>query len=135
MESIQLNHKIFKTAASDAVNLAAINQTDSSTNAPYTIPYTEIMLCEYCHLVNSLAKLDNAQLQGIQGEVDKVLSKLNEWLDKTGSTNAVELFSALRHLKQKANTLTKQISQKSSIIDSKTNRLMLAAGSYSVKTQ
>lgn len=143
MDTVHLNHRIFKTAASAVANLASAHQVepDTSTSSSYPIPYTEIMLCEYYHLVNSLKKLDDSQLQGIQAEVNKVLSKLTKWLDKTGSINAIELFSAMRHLKQKANGLTKQITQKSSIINNKTNKFMndvsyiISLDSYAVDTQ
>ncbi len=99
------HHKVFKTPPIPDLSIINENQYEPPTA---TVPYAEIMLCEYYHLVNSLTKLSESQLQSIQIEVDKTISKLTKWLDKMNSINPIELFSAMRHLKHKANTLTKQ---------------------------
>jgi|GEM_PF-3962778 len=115
-----LHHRIFKTSTSAIADIAEPTIA-SNTNPANSVPYTEIMLGEYCHLVNSLATLNNSQLQVIQADVNKVLNKLTKWLDKAGSVNAIELLSSIRHLKQKAGGLATQITQKPSIINSKSS--------------
>ena len=115
MEIVNFNHKIFKTSPPPIANLPVIEQPEIDNNSSSPIPYTEIMLCEYYHLVNALTKLDEIQLQSLQDEVNKVITRLTTWLDKTGPINTIELFSSMRHLKQKANAFTKVVAQKSSI--------------------
>lgn len=71
------------------------------------ISYTEVMMREYYRLLKNLSKLDTPQFRSLQMEITSVLEKLTAWLDKKSSINAVELFSNMRHLEQKANKLLK----------------------------
>ncbi len=100
------NHRLFK-ATSTLPSLSAISclEAANSLTSPFPISYIEIMLCEYSNLVNSLTKLNASQFQSIQMDIDEILTQLTDWLDDASSTNKVELFSAMRVLKQKAKKL------------------------------
>lgn len=131
MDITQINHSLFKANASSPVNFS-IEHLAEPAAWNQQAPYTDVMLREYYHLVSALTKLDAAQLQKICNEVDRVIDDLALWLDTPKSINTIELFSAMRHLKQRANMLSRQLSHSFSAGKLLKPMRYLAANNYMV---
>lgn len=73
---------------------------------------TETLLREYKTLVELLAHLDVATFQKMNTEVNVVIDQLKQWFHQSSSNNTLEIYWAMRHLRQKIRICIQQTKKK-----------------------